>query len=93
MLQLPDSFADFATQHLGGKGINSQLMAHCQRESIHAQWAAMLDDEFIEAYWHGEVMTCSDGVIRRAFPRIFTYSADYPEKYVKAHPICVFREV
>ena len=28
------------------------------------------------------MISCADGVIRRVFPRIFTYSADYPEKYV-----------
>lgn len=65
-------------------------MAHCQRESMHAQWAVLLDDEFIDAYWHGQVIACSDGVTRRAFPRIFTYSADYPEKYVKVYLMCVF---
>lgn len=28
------------------------------------------------------IFSCSDGVERRFYPRIFTYSADYPEKYV-----------
>jgi hypothetical protein len=28
------------------------------------------------------VLKCADGVLRRIFPRIFTYSADYPEKCV-----------
>jgi hypothetical protein len=41
----------------------------------------MLDDQFIEAYQHGIVIHCVDGVWRRVYPRIFTYSADYPEKY------------
>ena len=27
-------------------------------------------------------MTCADGIKRRIYPRIFSYSADYPEKYV-----------
>lgn len=40
----------------------------------------MLDDEFLEAYKHGLVVTCYDGVRRRVYPRIFIYSADYPEK-------------
>jgi hypothetical protein len=34
------------------------------------------------AYRDGMIVKCSDGVQRRLFPRIFTYSADYPEKYV-----------
>ena len=46
-------------------------------------WALMLDDEFLEAYRHGIVLQCADGVVHRVYPRIFTYSADYPEKYVE----------
>jgi hypothetical protein len=40
----------------------------------------MLDDEFLHAYEHGVVLECIDGIRRRVYPRIFTYSADYPEK-------------
>ena len=58
------------------------LLTHCNREFFHAQWCILLDDEFLEAYEHGIVMTCQDEVKRRIYPRIFTYSADYPEKYV-----------
>ena len=60
------------------------LLMHCRRELFHAQWCVLLDDEFLDAYEHGIVITCSDQVKRRIFPRIFTYSADYPEKYVAA---------
>jgi hypothetical protein len=49
---------------------------------MHAQWDILLDDDFLHAYEHGIVITCSDGVCRRFYPRIFTYSADYPEKSV-----------
>ena len=56
-------------------------MAHCQREMYHAQWAIILDDEFLKAYKHGIAIKCYDGIKRRFYPRIFTYSADYPEKY------------
>ena len=55
-------------------------MAYCHREMYHAQWATILDDEFLEVYKHGMVIQCHDGVQRRFYPRIFTYSADYPEK-------------
>lgn len=41
----------------------------------------MLDPEFIHAYHNGVVVQCGDGITRRLFPRIFTYSADYLEKY------------
>lgn len=42
----------------------------------------MLSDEFLEAYEHGVVIKCCDGITRRFYPRIFAYSADYPEKFV-----------
>jgi hypothetical protein len=40
-----------------------------------------MDDDFIHAYEFGIVIECLDGIRRRIFPRFFTYSADYPEKY------------
>lgn len=43
----------------------------------------MMDSEFLHAYQHGIVIRCGDGITRRIFPRIFTYSADYPEKYAR----------
>lgn len=49
---------------------------------FHAQWEILLDDEFVEACQHGIVIKCNDSIFRRFYPRIFTYSADYPEKYV-----------
>lgn len=55
-------------------------MAHLNREVFHAQWVIMLDDELIKAIIEGIVIVCSDGELRRFFIRIFTYSADYPEK-------------
>lgn len=55
-------------------------MTHCRRELFHAQWEILLDDEFIDAYLHGIVVLCCDGILRRFYPRIFIYSADYPEK-------------
>ena len=49
---------------------------------MHNVWRFLLDDEFMHAYQYGMVILCPDGVRRRFYPRIFTYSADYPEKYV-----------
>ena len=69
-------------QHLGDKAAIDALRTHCQRELFHEQWKILLDAEFLEAYKHGIVILCCDGIRRRFFPRIFTYSADYPEKYV-----------
>lgn len=56
-------------------------MTHCHRELFHEQWRILLDDDFLEAWLHGIVVMCFDGILRRFYPRIFTYSADYPEKY------------
>jgi hypothetical protein len=36
----------------------------------------------MHAYEHGVVVECADLILRRLYPRLFTYSADYPEKYV-----------
>lgn len=41
----------------------------------------LLDTEFVDAMQHGLVIVCPDGRRRCFYPRIFTYSADYPEKY------------
>ena len=49
------------------------LLTHCNREFFHAQWRILLDDEFLEAYEHGIVMTFQDEVKCRIYPRIFTY--------------------
>jgi len=57
-----------------------ELLTHCRRELMHEVWRQLLDPEFILAYQHGIVIKCLDGVFRRFYPRIFTYSADYPEK-------------
>ncbi|KIM62637.1 hypothetical protein SCLCIDRAFT_87742, partial [Scleroderma citrinum Foug A] len=50
-------------------------------ELIHGVWKILLDDEFLDAYHNGIVVKCYDGKFCRVFPHIFTYSADYPEKY------------
>jgi hypothetical protein len=47
---------------------------------MHKVWDQLLDDDFIHAYQHGFVLECLDGICRRFYPRLFTYSADYPEK-------------
>lgn len=47
---------------------------------MHAVLQKVFDDDFVNAYHHGIVIHCADGISRRVYPRIFTYSADYPEK-------------
>ncbi|KAG2032650.1 hypothetical protein BDR03DRAFT_935890 [Suillus americanus] len=60
------------------------LHAHCRQDLFHACWKHLLDADFLQAYHHGIVLQCPDGILRRVFPRIFTYSADYPEKVLIA---------
>jgi hypothetical protein len=35
----------------------------------------------VEAWTHGIVVMCCDGIERHFYLRIFTHSGDYPEKY------------
>ncbi|KAF6749073.1 hypothetical protein DFP72DRAFT_852928 [Ephemerocybe angulata] len=86
-LQLPDNFKDFFIRHTGQAHLtkaHEALITHCNREMFHAQWNAILDDDFVNAYRHGIVVKCHDNVDRRFYPRILTYSADYPEKILIA---------
>jgi hypothetical protein len=79
---LPDDFKDFATEHIGGSGPKKAFFTHCRREFFHEQVKVVFDDKFVEACKRGIVVMCYDGIQRRFYPRIFTYSADYPEKLV-----------
>ncbi|KAI0069257.1 hypothetical protein BV25DRAFT_1867060 [Artomyces pyxidatus] len=81
--KLPDSFFDFFLS-ITGMPPTDEVVTHCRRELMHAVLRMMLDDEFIHAYQHGIVIKCADGITRRVYPRIFTYSADYPEKVLLA---------
>ncbi|KAG2052328.1 hypothetical protein BDR06DRAFT_983179 [Suillus hirtellus] len=74
---LPDLFKDFA-------GSTSEGATHCCRELFQEQWNILLDKEFLEAYAHRIVIHCCDGITCRFYPRIFMYSADYPEKVLIA---------
>jgi hypothetical protein len=49
---------------------------------MQAIWKKILDNDFLHAYTYGIVIKCIDGIERRIYPRLFTYSADYPEKQV-----------
>ncbi|KAL1711500.1 hypothetical protein EV715DRAFT_268518 [Schizophyllum commune] len=80
---LPDSINDF----LRSKGITptAPLLTHCRRELFHEVWKVLLsDEEFRYAYEHGVVLMCADGIKRRIYARLFTHSADYPEKVLIA---------
>lgn len=81
--QLPEKILQFIQEHHKGRGKkkNDPLVAHLRRELMHESLKLLFHDpDFREAYTHGRVIVGADGVARRHFPRIFTYSADYPEK-------------
>ncbi|KIK33685.1 hypothetical protein CY34DRAFT_18219 [Suillus luteus UH-Slu-Lm8-n1] len=82
---LPDSIKDMLSglSRISKTGMMS-LHTHCRRELFQACWGIMLDEDFLDAYRHSIVLKCADGVLRRIFPRVFTYSADYPEKVLIA---------
>ena len=82
--KLPPEFTDFSWKHTGGKGPKTQFFTHCHRELFHEQLKVLFDDEFVSAWEHGIVILCGDNVLCRFYPPIFTYSADYPEKWVKS---------
>ena len=71
-----------AYQAAYGAPASTAVLKFCKRELMNQIWHLLLDADFIEAYAHGMLIKCGDGVTRRVFPRILTYSADYPEKCV-----------
>ena len=48
---------------------------------MHAVWAILLDNDFLYAYEHGIIILCPNDRSQCFYPRIFTYSANYPEKW------------
>lgn len=78
--QLPDTLKDFYMQEFGQKPM-ADVLKFCKRELFQQIWLLLLDDEFMQAYEHGMKLLCRDGITCRLFPCIFTYSADYLEKY------------
>ncbi|THU78624.1 hypothetical protein K435DRAFT_699735 [Dendrothele bispora CBS 962.96] len=81
--KLPSNIQDHYKQKIGFPA-SAATLTHLKRELMQAIWALILDPEFMEAYEHGILVKCGDGIIRRLFPRFFTYSADYPEKVLLA---------
>ncbi|KAH6871005.1 hypothetical protein BKA70DRAFT_1451523 [Coprinopsis sp. MPI-PUGE-AT-0042] len=81
---LRGDFKDYLRDCGKGKAPPKSFIAFCNRLMFHAQWDILLDDELRYAMKHGIVITCYDGVQRRFYPRIFTYSTDYPEKILIA---------
>jgi hypothetical protein len=63
-----------------------------KRDLMSAIWRLLLTAELLHAYVHGILIQFADGIVRRVFPRFFTYSADYPEKYVNISSIWSFSD-
>jgi len=63
-----------------GEPASSSTFTHLKHELVHAILELILDGKFMEAYEHGIIIHCSDGITQRVFPQFFLYSADYPEK-------------
>ena len=63
-----------------GEPASAAVLRFLKHELMQKIWLAILDEKFMEAYRHGFLVQCGDGVLRRLFPRFFIYSADYPEK-------------
>ncbi|KAG2112883.1 hypothetical protein DEU56DRAFT_749192, partial [Suillus clintonianus] len=76
---LPKNLQDIYVD-IFGEATTADVHTHLKRELMHAIWGLILDGKFMEAYEHGIVIWCSDGITQRVFPRFFSYSADYPEK-------------
>ncbi|KAI0644637.1 hypothetical protein C8Q79DRAFT_913099 [Trametes meyenii] len=69
-----------AYEDIYGTSPTEAVLRFCKKELMQQIWTLLLDDNFVHAYAHGIVVKCGDGITRRLFPRILTYSADYPEK-------------
>jgi hypothetical protein len=80
---LPDSLQDeLKCFHEKWETQQKDILTHCRRELMHGVWTFLLDEDFQHAYKFGIVVQCQDRIERRIYPRIVTYSADYPEKCV-----------
>ena len=74
-----DHFQDWY-EKVHSEGASDDTERFCRREIMHAIWTLLLDPEFRKAYEEGILWECGDKILRRLFPRLFIYSADYPEK-------------
>jgi hypothetical protein len=82
--KLPDNIKDFISAFTSNSASQTKnILSHCRRELMHEVWRHLLTADFLHAYQHGIVIKCLDGIFRRFYPRIFTYSADYPEKLIR----------
>ncbi|KAK1221912.1 hypothetical protein PQX77_015271 [Marasmius sp. AFHP31] len=82
--KVPDSFKN-KYKDLMGRAATEEVFRFVKRELIQLVWALIISDPgFVEAYLHGKLERCADGIIRLLFPRLFAHSADYVEKVLLA---------
>ncbi|KAF7785078.1 hypothetical protein Agabi119p4_1243 [Agaricus bisporus var. burnettii] len=80
---LPDTISENYLKQFE-RSPSAAALTHLKRDLMHAIWKLLLDDEFVAAYEHGIAIKCADGIKRQLYPRILSYSADYPEKVLLA---------
>ncbi len=79
LLQLPDGlFRAYKAAY--GEAPSAAIVRVLKRDLMQKLWLLLVDDDFMKAYKHGVLVECGDGIVRRLFPRILSYLADYPEK-------------
>ncbi|KIJ48727.1 hypothetical protein M422DRAFT_247583 [Sphaerobolus stellatus SS14] len=78
---LPQDLRGFIYE-ISSQASSPQMFMHCRREMVQAVWKLLLDKDFKEAYRHGIIVQCADGIFRRIYIRLMTYAADYPEKMI-----------
>ncbi|KAI0690296.1 hypothetical protein C8T65DRAFT_745889 [Cerioporus squamosus] len=68
--KLPDYIQDFYKQHYGGAA-NAETLCWLWCELMQKVWEHLLnDEEFKEAYRHGILVECTDGILHRLFPAL-----------------------
>ena len=72
-----------------GEAASAETLRYLKHALMHEILLLILDEKFMNAYVHGIIVKCGDGILRRLFPWFFCYIADYPEKCVKKRLICV----
>ena len=81
-MQLPANLFQYYNDCYGERP-SEAVIRLIKHDLVRQVWLLLLDDDFMKAYQYGLLILCTDGILRRVFPRIFLYSADYPEKCVE----------
>ncbi|PBK92328.1 hypothetical protein ARMGADRAFT_930917, partial [Armillaria gallica] len=72
-----------------GSPVSKELLTFLKHELMQKIWMLLLDPEFMHAYVHSIVIECADGILHHVYLCFCTYSADYPEKYVRVCHHCL----